>query len=357
MDQASLDRELRRAVARKAPGTALIVADADGVRARSAAGFADLRTRQRMTAEAVLPWFSMTKIATATLAMRLAERGTIDLDAPVLPLVPAMTSLRPQEWADRITPRHLLQHSGGLGNPIPVRWIHPADQPGPDPAVFLERLLAKHSKLRFEPGARSSYSNVGTLILGAALAEAAGVEFRALLHDEVLEPVGMSSTGFTFADDRPAASGFHPRRSPMLLLLPSWVRGEPIGPWTELRRFLLDGAPYGGLVGSPEDAARFLRMHLRGGEIDGTRVISEESALEMRRIDATGRRFDLGLGWFVPANARTADPPFVEHLGGGAGFLNVMRLYPTLGVGAVVMGNSTKYDVDAAAALAREYAA
>ena len=117
----------------------------------------------------------------------------------------------------------------------------------------------------------------------------------------------------------------------------------------------LDGAPYGGLVGSPEDAARFLRMHLRGGEIDGTRVISEESALEMRRIDATGRRFDLGLGWFVPANARTADPPFVEHLGAGAGFFNVMRLYPTLGVGAVVMGNSTKYDLDAAAALARRY--
>jgi hypothetical protein len=49
-----------------------------------------------------------------------------------------------------------------------------------------------------------------------------------------------------------------------------------------------------------------------------------------------------------------AAPPFVEHLGGGAGFFNVMRLYPEPGVGVVVMGNATKYDVDrVAGALAR----
>jgi hypothetical protein len=53
-----------------------------------------------------------------------------------------------------------------------------------------------------------------------------------------------------------------------------------------------------------------------------------------------------------PAAQRDADPPFVEHLGGGAGFFNVMRLYPSLGLGAVVMGNATRYDVDAVARLA-----
>ena len=65
-----------------------------------------------------------------------------------------------------------------------------------------------------------------------------------------------------------------------------------------------------------------------------------------------GRRYDLGIGWFVPADGRNADPPFVEHLGGGAGFFNVMRLYPTVGIGVLVMGNATKYDIDAIASLA-----
>jgi CubicO group peptidase (beta-lactamase class C family) len=72
----------------------------------------------------------------------------------------------------------------------------------------------------------------------------------------------------------------------------------------------------------------------------------------MRDIEARGRRYDLGLGWFRPAKQRAADPPFVEHLGGGAGFFNVIRIYPTRGVGIAVMGNTTRYDIDRVAALA-----
>ena len=74
----------------------------------------------------------------------------------------------------------------------------------------------------------------------------------------------------------------------------------------------------------------------------------------MREIRVPGKRYDHGLGWFRPAGS-AADPPFVEHLGGGAGFFNVMRAYPTVGVGAIVMGNATKYDVHAAASLALAY--
>src|SRR6266516_3858884 len=47
-----------------------------------------------------------------------------------------------------ITARHLLTHSAGLGNPIPVRWIHPIHAPAVDQNSFLDRLLAKHGRLR-----------------------------------------------------------------------------------------------------------------------------------------------------------------------------------------------------------------
>jgi AcrR family transcriptional regulator len=67
---------------------------------------------------------------------------------------------------------------------------------------------------------------------------------------------------------------------------------------------------------------------------------------------ARGGRVDLGLGWFRPANHREDDPPFVEHLGGGAGFFNVIRAFPTHGVGIAVMGNATKYNIDRVAQLA-----
>jgi CubicO group peptidase (beta-lactamase class C family) len=311
-----------------------------------------------MTTGHAMPWFSMTKIVTATLVMRLAERQFLDLDAPVQPLVPAMRHLRPAAWATRITVRHLLQHSAGLANPIPVKWIHSAGEPAPEPEEFLLGLLAKHSKLRSEPGARSSYSNLSTLILGSLVARVTGQRYEDGVRDEVLEPLGMARSGYTWDEtgsETPPATGYHPRRSPMRVFLPRWVEGPSTGRWMALRPFLLDGAAYGGLVGTADDAARFAQMHLRDGDLDGRRVLAPESAAMMRTIDKRGRRLDLGLGWFAPVNDRDAEPPFVEHLGGGAGFFNVMRLYPTVGVGVVVMGNSTKYDIDAVARLALDY--
>ena len=44
--------------------------------------------------------------------------------------------------------------------------------------------------------------------------------------------------------------------------------------------------------------------------------------------------------------------PFVEHLGSGTGFFNLIRIYPTRGVGVAVMGNATSYPIDAVALLA-----
>jgi len=336
------------------PGVAVLVAGPEGVRAAGAAGLADIAARVPASPGMVCPWFSMTKIVTATAAMRLAERGMLDLDTPVAGQVPALRQLRPPRWASRITARHLLSHSAGLVNPIPVRWVHPADQPGPDPDVFLRGLLARHGRLRFEPGSRSSYSNLGPLIVAAALACAAGRPFPTIVEEEILGPLGMGATAFTVTPySRPrAAVGYHPRRSPMRLLLPRWAIGEPAGQWISLRPFLVDGPAYGGLVGPAEELARFLQLHLRNGELDGTQILSPRAATQMRQITVRGRRYDLGLGWFRPASQRDADPPFVEHLGGGAGFFNLIRIYPTREVGIVIMGNVTKYPIDAVARLA-----
>ena len=336
------------------PGVVVLVAGPEGVRAAGAAGLADVTGRVPAGPGMVCPWFSMTKIVTATAVMRLAERGVLDLDAPIVGHVPALRQLRPSGWASRITARHLLSHSAGLANPIPVRWVHPADQPAPDPDAFLRGLLARHRRLRFEPGSRAGYSNLGPLVLAAALAAATGQLFTDLVATEILRPLGMAATAFSFTPQSRtrAAVGYHPRRSPMRLLLPRWAIGEPAGRWVSLRPFLVDGPAYGGLVGPVDELARFLRLHLRDGELDGTRILSPESAAAMRRITVPGRRYDLGLGWFRPASQRSADPPFVEHLGGGAGFFNLIRIYPSRGVGVAVMGNVTKYPIDAVARLA-----
>lgn len=342
---------IRAMVGDRVPGLVVMVVEPEGVHAAGADGLADIASQVPASSRMVCPWFSMTKLVTATTAVRLSERGLLDLDEPIGRHLPIIRRLQPSSAAASITARHLLTHSAGLPNPVPIRWVHPADRPGPDPDVFLERLLSRHRKLRFEPGTRSSYTNLGALALGAAMANLTGTRFEDLVSQEILDPLHMTGTGFGYGADSQtrAATGYHRRYDPLRLLLPSWVVGQPTGRWISLRRFLVDGAAYGGLVGPVEDAARFLRMHLCDGELDGVQILGPDAAKLMRRIAVRGRRYDLGLGWFRPASRRRADPPFVEHLGGGAGFMNVMRIYPSHEVGVVVMGNATRYDIDAVA--------
>jgi CubicO group peptidase (beta-lactamase class C family) len=346
-----------RAAAGKVPGVALVIVGTEGVRARASTGYADLSASTPMSTDLTAPWFSMTKIATATLALRQVQAGMLDMDEPVAPLVPQVELLRPSNWAEQITPRHLLQHSGGLRNPLPVKWVHPAAETAPDRERFLETLLRKNSKLRTEPGSRTSYSNLGALVLAAAMTRRSGDAFETLMQTHILDPLGMSTTGFGEVQGAARATGHHPRRNPLRYFLPGWVIGEVTGRWLALKPFAVDGPPYGGLVGTPDDAARFLQMHLRDGSFDGTQILPSETAIEMRQITMQGKRYDLGLGWFRPAGQRDSKPEFVEHLGGGAGFFNCMRAYPTEGVGAIVIGNATKYDVDAVAELALEFRA
>ncbi len=176
-------------------------------------------------------WFSMTKIATATATMQLVDAGDLELDSNARDYLPQLGSLD-----RRITVRQLLNHSSGIPNPPPLRWIHPADEPGPKPREMVSRLLDRYGKPRFEPGDHSSYSNIGYLVLGELIAEVSGIPYKEFVLERVLRPIGATSTGFSFdvAGTTHASEGAHPRRDPLLplmrLLIPSWSLGR--GGWS-----------------------------------------------------------------------------------------------------------------------------
>jgi hypothetical protein len=70
-------------------------------------------------------------------------------------------------------------------------------------------------------------------------------------------------------------------------------------------------------------------------------LLSEKSVADMQRLAAWGPNLDVGLGWFRKRADSHRGETFVEHLGGGAGFLSVMRLYPDSACAVVLIGNST----------------
>ena len=359
--QHDLETQIARRMAGKVPGLSVAVVRPDGIRWTKGFGFANLAAGVPATPKTVYAWFSMTKIVTATAVMQLTERGLLGLDDPVAQHYAPFASLHPTERAERATVGHLLSHSAGLANPIPIKWVHLADQPAPDSHAFLRDLLAKHPKLQFRPGAKASYSNIGFLVLGEIIESASGRPYREYIRENILEPLDMRHTGFVHTDEMDilAATGYQRRRSAMTLLmklmLPRGVMDGTEGEFVAFNRFYVDGAAYGGLVGSITDAARFVQAHLAGGRFDGRRILSPTSAARMRDINTPGRKYDLGLGWYRPHSARGYEPSFAEHLGGGGGFWNCMRVYPDASLGVVVMGNATSYDHETIVRALAEY--
>jgi CubicO group peptidase (beta-lactamase class C family) len=316
-------------------------------------GLADIEAPNPADGDTVYLWFSMTKLVTATAVLQLADRGQLDLDRPVARLVPEFPR---RDGSSRVTSRHLLSHSAGLANPIPIGWVRPADTPADDLDAFTARLLKKHSRLRGEPGKRASYSNLGYLVLGEVIQAAAGAPYVDYVRAQILEPLGMTATDFVYrADMTPrAATGYHRRfnisTGLLRLMTPTGIFDHRVGKFWALSRFCVQGAPYGGLIGTVTDAARFLALHVDPQA--HPEVLSEHAVRAMQQTTAHGRKLDVGLGWL----RRRSDPPsadqYWEHLGGGGGFFNTMRVYPELKFGLVAMGNATKWDhlrlVDAA---------
>jgi len=326
------------------PGLSVAVTDASRLLLAEGFGCRDLSDGQPVTPDTRFLWFSMSKIATATVAMRLAGTGQLDLDAPVHSLVPGYRS----RSGPHPVIRQLLNHTAGAANPLPLRWVLPGDASDEDARAFADRILARHGRPTRRAGGAARYSNVGYLVLAKAIERVSGESLETHVRHAVLEPVGMTTTGYSVAGTD-LATGYVRLPPPLVPLLravlPTGVVGERHGNQTALRPFRVAGSGYGGLIGSAVDAARLLRLHLADGAIDGRRVLAADRVRSMREIVTLGKPFDLGLGWFRRSDDRDAAQSFVEHWGTGLGYWNAMRLYPGLGLGIVVMANTTRpYD-------------
>jgi CubicO group peptidase (beta-lactamase class C family) len=327
------------------PSISIAVARPNGLLHADAVGFADLATRRPATTDDQYLWFSMSKIATATAAMRLHSDGRLDLDAPVGDYLPGY---RPHPRHGHPTMHQLLTHTAGLGNPLPLRWVRPEQEPAH--RAQLARIVDRHGTPRKPVGAQARYSNIGYLLAGNVIEAATGRSIEECVHDLVLTPLGMSATGYHYDREAPRAVGYarlhRPLRPVLGRLLPAGVLGPQAGPYASLQPFLVNGPAYGGLIGTAADAAKLAAAHA-AAEHDAHPVLDQAALEQMRTISMTGKRFDHGIGWFRKPTDAARTPRFVEHYGTGGGFWNAMRIYPQDRLAIVAMANTTTaWDVD-----------
>jgi CubicO group peptidase (beta-lactamase class C family) len=257
--------------------------------------------------------------------------------------------------------RQLLSHSSGIANPIPVSWVHLAEEPAVNLDDFTRRLLTRYHRLRFEPGSRYAYSNLGYLVLGQVIERLSGQRYTDYVQQHILGVLDMHRTSFSYdhLQDQDAATGYVRSWSMMGILgrflVDRRIFGTSRKGYTAFHRFLIDGAPYGGLLGPVADLGNFMKAYLSGGAFNGRHLLETSSIAEMLMPQRNNRGEELsteghempqriGLGWHLDGSEETRS---CYHLGGGAGYRSEVRIYPHLGYGIGVMGNETSYDTGA----------
>jgi CubicO group peptidase (beta-lactamase class C family) len=262
--------------------------------------------------------YSMSKPITGMATMILIDQGKLGLDMPLHEILPAFRDMRvlvdPEGPLENTVPaqrpitiRQLLTHTAGLGYQIiskgpllaaynangivggrvsrmPIPGF-PAVTPAPGLEAWADRLAGL--PLMYQPATKWSYS-CSIDLLGRVIEVASGMEFETFLKQRIFEPCGMNSTfmqvpqseAYRLTDNYGIVSGnafpLDPGPSSIYLDPPEVPAGG------------------GGLVSSPKDYDRFLRMLLGYGMIDGTRVMSEEavrvgtSNLLPATVDTTG---------------------------------------------------------------------
>lgn len=320
---ALLEAELRslaeaRLVRHEAPALSVAVV-ADGVIAVAAAGHADPEAGIPATPQTPFQAASVSKLVTATLVLRQVEHGKLELDAPANQYLASKRWIRDRAGAPvAATIRQLLTHTSGL----PVRWTS-----GGGTTPLADELVESLRTVR-PPGEKIVYSNQGYALLGHLAASLDGQSFDEHARTALFEPLGMSHSSF-----RPP-SEFEGR-----LPVGYGILFGALGGRVE-RADPAAFAPAAALITTAGDLARLALFFLRGGELDGQRILRPDTVAEMLRIHARQHpALDEGYGLGFMVRERGGQV-LAWHDGGIPGASARLALDPGRGIAAIALANS-----------------
>jgi CubicO group peptidase (beta-lactamase class C family) len=307
------------------PGVSLAVIDKNAVEWSRTYGQKDMLIRQPLTRETMFQAGAFSQMMTAAAALKMADAGTIDLDADVGTLLktwrlppPAETGLK-----SKITIRSLLTHSAGLSEYVYVGY--PQGDPLPSLAQVLDGEPPANGGPAWAPGRKSSavrtrYSEPGYLVAGQALADASGMAFSGLMNASIIGPLGLRNSTFALPlpdDLRARAATGHTRE------------GQPVkGFWNNYPE-----AAAKGLWTTPDDFAAFLLDLLGSAAGASGKILSQAAARTMLSPQVES----YGFGFVVEGKG---DDILFDLRGKTHGYACFMAVYPAKGQGAVIMTNS-----------------
>lgn len=165
----------------------VLIADHGKVIYQSAKGYADRVAHKPIDSATVFELASVSKQFTAMLVAMLAEEGKLKYDDSLSNYIPGL----PYRG---ITIRHLLNHTSGLPDYqklMDEKWDKAKVANNDDIIAYLKKF---HPAAEFKPGTKYNYSNTGYVLLGTVVEKASGVDFVALAHQRIFDPLNMTQT-------------------------------------------------------------------------------------------------------------------------------------------------------------------
>lgn len=313
---------------------ALSVAVVSGQRIVWAKGFgmADPDEKVPATAETVYRAGAIAGLLTDIGVMRLQEEGKVDLDTPIGAYLPELAPHNP--FGKAITLRMLMAHRSGLGKEMPVG--HLLDSSSPSLADSVRSLNS--TRVVYEPGSTTKYSNAGTSVAGYVIERLEGQPFATWLKLHVLDQMGLERSAFEPLPDL----------TQRLARASMWTYdGRAFAAPT----FDLGARPALGLQTTVLDLAKFLSvLNARGRLESGARVLKSstlERMWEVQYPDADGLA-GYGIGFRV---SQLGGHRRIGHTGTVYGFASEVALLPDSDFGIVVMTS-----LDGASAVVTELA-
>ncbi len=321
---------LARLRERRTQGVAICAFDADGVVFADGLGYADLQRGEPITPDTVFRVASISKLFTTALALRLADRGQLDLAAPVNSYLPADLRILDGDGRPATSSvRTLLSHTSGL----------PAGVRGADPGHAAVSFVANQGRVRTltdavtglrvvrRPGERIVYSNPAYNVIGHVAARILGTSFEEAARDEVLRPLGMERA--EFSPGRTGAGVATPYGS----ILPP-APGDRAADGLRLM-----ATPMGGLMTDVVELSRLGTTVLAGGAVDGTEFLSPGILADATTMQATNHP-QLDAGYGLGFKVRTwHGRRVVGHDGNMPGVATQLLVSPDDGVGVAVLCN------------------
>jgi CubicO group peptidase (beta-lactamase class C family) len=266
---------------------------------------------------------STTKTITATIIMRLVERGRLDLDAPVKTYLPEL-SLSDADVAAKVTLRHCLTHTGGWVGDYFVRQ-------GEGDDALARYVASLHTVPQLTPlGTVWHYNNAGFGILGRIIEVITGQNYQNAAQVEFLEPLAMLDSHFDIeqAIVKRFTVGHYLDEAGVLCLSQPWGFGRAID-------------AIGGLKSSVEDQLRYARFCLG----DGAPLLSQASQQQMYRPQVKASLGgQMGLSWFCSDYLDSDGQPvqILSHGGATNGQLSAFWFITKLQLGFTALTNSDK---------------